>query len=177
MIPFIWVSCPLPCWFCWCWWANGYDGRYVCHMSCLDCLLDVELQFVIVSLSGWGVLIYGGYKFFTGGKSNKEEVLLDIYFFSLFLPYTLLLFLPFPSENWNGVFAPFIPLFNIWSSFNNFFPFYKWSAYQNVSFQILSSIIMIFSNHVSKYIGLCIFQDREILFFNMYNRQSIESLL
>jgi len=24
---------------------------------------------------------------------------------------------------------------------------------------------MIFSNHVSKYIGLCIFQDREILFF------------
>ena len=50
----------------------------MCHMSCLDCLLDVELQFVIVSLSGWGVLIYGGYKFFTGGKSNKEEVLLDI---------------------------------------------------------------------------------------------------
>jgi hypothetical protein len=36
---------------------------------------------------------------------------------------------------------------------------------------------MIFSNHVSKYIGLCIFQDIDILFFNMYNRQSIESLL
>ncbi|KAH8480078.1 hypothetical protein Peur_063067 [Populus x canadensis] len=32
-----------------------------------------EEHFVIVSLSGWGVLIYGGYKFFTGGKSNKEE--------------------------------------------------------------------------------------------------------
>uniref|UniRef100_A0A6M2EYB9 Uncharacterized protein n=1 Tax=Populus davidiana TaxID=266767 RepID=A0A6M2EYB9_9ROSI len=32
-----------------------------------------EEHFVIVSLSGWGVLIYGGYKLFTGGKSNKEE--------------------------------------------------------------------------------------------------------
>ncbi|GLT47909.1 hypothetical protein SLA2020_215630 [Shorea laevis] len=32
-----------------------------------------EEHFVIVSLSGWGLLIYGGYKFFTGGKGKKEE--------------------------------------------------------------------------------------------------------
>ncbi|CAN0896879.1 hypothetical protein LINGRAHAP2_LOCUS18771 [Linum grandiflorum] len=30
-----------------------------------------EEHFVIVSLTGWGLLIYGSYKFFTGGK--KEE--------------------------------------------------------------------------------------------------------
>lgn len=30
------------------------------------------LQFVIASLTGWTLLFYGGYKFFTGGK--KEEV-------------------------------------------------------------------------------------------------------
>ncbi|CAN1231441.1 hypothetical protein LINPERPRIM_LOCUS3440 [Linum perenne] len=32
-----------------------------------------EEHFVIVSLSGWGLLIYGSYKFFTKGK--KEEVI------------------------------------------------------------------------------------------------------
>ncbi|XP_034679318.1 uncharacterized protein LOC117909394 isoform X2 [Vitis riparia] len=33
-----------------------------------------EEHFVIVSLSGWGLLFYGGYKFFTKGKKdNKEE--------------------------------------------------------------------------------------------------------
>lgn len=32
------------------------------------------LQFVIVSLSGWGLLFFGGYKFFTKGKGKKEEV-------------------------------------------------------------------------------------------------------
>ena len=32
------------------------------------------LQFVIVSLSGWGLLFFGGYKFFTRGKKDKEEV-------------------------------------------------------------------------------------------------------
>ncbi|KAF7823040.1 uncharacterized protein G2W53_021184 [Senna tora] len=32
-----------------------------------------EEHFVIVSLSGWGLLFYGGYKFFTGGKGKKEE--------------------------------------------------------------------------------------------------------
>lgn len=34
----------------------------------------VLLQFVIASLSGWGLLIYGGYKLFSGGKDKKEEV-------------------------------------------------------------------------------------------------------
>ncbi|KAM3216432.1 hypothetical protein P3L10_025873 [Capsicum annuum] len=33
--------------------------------------------FVIVSLSGWGLLFYGGYKLFTGGKKNKEENLVQ----------------------------------------------------------------------------------------------------
>ncbi|XP_057527910.1 uncharacterized protein LOC130806738 isoform X1 [Amaranthus tricolor] len=33
-----------------------------------------EEQFVIVSLSGWGLLIFGGYKFFAGGKDKKEKV-------------------------------------------------------------------------------------------------------
>ncbi|KAA8524473.1 hypothetical protein F0562_010896 [Nyssa sinensis] len=32
-----------------------------------------EEHFVIVSLSGWGLLFFGSYKFFTGGKKNKEE--------------------------------------------------------------------------------------------------------
>ena len=30
-----------------------------------------EEHFVIVSLSGWGLLIFGAYKFFTGGKKEK----------------------------------------------------------------------------------------------------------
>ncbi|CAN6453403.1 unnamed protein product [Victoria cruziana] len=32
-----------------------------------------EEHFVIVSLSGWGLLIYGGYKTFSGGKKDKKE--------------------------------------------------------------------------------------------------------
>ncbi|KAJ4729885.1 1D-myo-inositol 2-amino-2-deoxy-alpha-D-glucopyranoside ligase, partial [Melia azedarach] len=36
-----------------------------------------EEHFVIVSLSGWGLLIFGGYKFFTRGKGNKEEKLVE----------------------------------------------------------------------------------------------------
>ncbi|XP_055823132.1 uncharacterized protein LOC129891705 [Solanum dulcamara] len=36
-----------------------------------------EEHFVIVSLSGWGLLFYGGYKLFTGGKKNKEETLVQ----------------------------------------------------------------------------------------------------
>ncbi|XP_010278368.1 PREDICTED: uncharacterized protein LOC104612598 [Nelumbo nucifera] len=32
-----------------------------------------EEHFVIVSLSGWGLLFYGGYKFFNGGKKDKKE--------------------------------------------------------------------------------------------------------
>nr|XP_016498181.1 PREDICTED: uncharacterized protein LOC107816915 [Nicotiana tabacum] len=36
-----------------------------------------EEHFVIISLSGWGLLFYGGYKLFTGGKKNKEETLVQ----------------------------------------------------------------------------------------------------
>ncbi|XP_039035007.1 uncharacterized protein LOC120171367 [Hibiscus syriacus] len=32
-----------------------------------------EEHFVIVSLTGWGLLFYGGYKFLTRGKGKKEE--------------------------------------------------------------------------------------------------------
>ncbi|KAJ8561053.1 hypothetical protein K7X08_027243 [Anisodus acutangulus] len=32
-----------------------------------------EEHFVIVSLTGWGLAFYGGYKLFTGGKKEKEE--------------------------------------------------------------------------------------------------------
>ncbi|CAI9089503.1 OLC1v1024090C1 [Oldenlandia corymbosa var. corymbosa] len=34
-----------------------------------------EEHFVIVSLAGWGLLITGGYKFFTGGKKSNLETL------------------------------------------------------------------------------------------------------
>ncbi|KAL8088153.1 uncharacterized protein LOC141698506 [Apium graveolens] len=34
-----------------------------------------EEHFVLVSLSGWGLLIYGGFKAFSGGK--KEEKLVE----------------------------------------------------------------------------------------------------
>ncbi|KAJ8748292.1 hypothetical protein K2173_001711 [Erythroxylum novogranatense] len=34
-----------------------------------------EEHFVLVSLSGWGLLIFGGYKFFTGGKGKQQEKL------------------------------------------------------------------------------------------------------
>ncbi|KAJ4849196.1 hypothetical protein Tsubulata_037081 [Turnera subulata] len=36
-----------------------------------------EEHFVIVSLSGWGLLIFGGYKAFSGGKGKKEEKLVE----------------------------------------------------------------------------------------------------
>ncbi|KAK9269559.1 hypothetical protein L1049_001335 [Liquidambar formosana] len=32
-----------------------------------------EEHFVIVSLTGWGLLFYGGYKFFTRGEKDKKE--------------------------------------------------------------------------------------------------------
>ncbi|XP_019235202.1 PREDICTED: uncharacterized protein LOC109215565 [Nicotiana attenuata] len=32
-----------------------------------------EEHFVIVSLTGWGLAFYGGYKLFTGGKKEKKE--------------------------------------------------------------------------------------------------------
>ncbi|KAG6661383.1 uncharacterized protein LOC122303923 [Carya illinoinensis] len=36
-----------------------------------------EEHFVIASLSGWGLLIFGGYKFFTKGKGKEEEKLVE----------------------------------------------------------------------------------------------------
>ncbi|XP_065873375.1 uncharacterized protein [Euphorbia lathyris] len=36
-----------------------------------------EEHFVIVSLTGWGLAIYGGYSFFTRGKGKKEEKLVE----------------------------------------------------------------------------------------------------
>ncbi|CAH1433674.1 uncharacterized protein LOC111906212 [Lactuca sativa] len=33
-----------------------------------------EEHFVIVSLTGWGVFIYGGYKLFSGGKKEEKPV-------------------------------------------------------------------------------------------------------
>ncbi|CAK9314796.1 unnamed protein product [Citrullus colocynthis] len=36
-----------------------------------------EEHFVIVSLSGWGLLFFGGYKFFTRGKGKKDEKLVE----------------------------------------------------------------------------------------------------
>ncbi|KAL0536982.1 hypothetical protein IC582_025945 [Cucumis melo] len=36
-----------------------------------------EEHFVLVSLSGWGLLIFGGYKFFTRGKGNKDEKIVE----------------------------------------------------------------------------------------------------
>ncbi|XP_030550992.1 uncharacterized protein LOC115755654 isoform X2 [Rhodamnia argentea] len=32
-----------------------------------------EEHFVIVSVTGWGLLFYGGYKYFTRGKNDKKE--------------------------------------------------------------------------------------------------------
>ncbi|KAG7983570.1 hypothetical protein I3843_04G112800 [Carya illinoinensis] len=36
-----------------------------------------EEHFVIVLLSGWGLLIFRGHKFFTTGKGKKEENLVE----------------------------------------------------------------------------------------------------
>ncbi|KAL7219159.1 hypothetical protein ACSBR2_012270 [Camellia fascicularis] len=36
-----------------------------------------EEHFVIVSLSGWGLLFFSGYKTFAGGKKDKEEKLAE----------------------------------------------------------------------------------------------------
>ncbi|KAM1758480.1 hypothetical protein ACFX11_007609 [Malus domestica] len=32
-----------------------------------------EEHFVLISLAGWGAVIYGGYKLFTKGKEDKKE--------------------------------------------------------------------------------------------------------
>ncbi|KAH6795457.1 hypothetical protein C2S51_036443 [Perilla frutescens var. frutescens] len=37
-----------------------------------------EEHFVIASLSGWGLLIYGSYKAFTGGKEEKSEEIVAV---------------------------------------------------------------------------------------------------
>ncbi|KAI3499224.1 hypothetical protein L1887_35017 [Cichorium endivia] len=37
-----------------------------------------EEHFVILSLSGWGLLIFSGYKFFTKGKKDKVSSLLKL---------------------------------------------------------------------------------------------------
>ncbi|CAI9755384.1 unnamed protein product [Fraxinus pennsylvanica] len=61
--------------------ASGADHHW--HAK-VDCWKDPmgpskwkEEHFMIVSLSGWGLLILGGYKFFTGGKKNNEEKLVE----------------------------------------------------------------------------------------------------
>ncbi|CAL5211840.1 unnamed protein product [Lathyrus oleraceus] len=38
-----------------------------------------EEHFVIASLTGWGVLIYGGYKLFSGGKKEEKKIPLLTY--------------------------------------------------------------------------------------------------
>ncbi|KAH9604512.1 hypothetical protein KSS87_011250 [Heliosperma pusillum] len=35
---------------------------------------EMRKEFVLVSLSGWGLLIYGGFKLFSGGKEKEEKV-------------------------------------------------------------------------------------------------------
>lgn len=41
------------------------------HFNATDCAL---VQFVFVSLAGWGALFYGGYKFFTSGSKKVAAV-------------------------------------------------------------------------------------------------------
>lgn len=61
---------------CWTIFTGLVYKKLVVHEVVKSSSLDsVLLQFVIVSLTGWGVLIFSGYKFFTGGKGKKEEVL------------------------------------------------------------------------------------------------------
>lgn len=36
------------------------------------------MQFVFVSLAGWGALFYGGYRFFTGGSKKEAPVKVEI---------------------------------------------------------------------------------------------------
>lgn len=40
------------------------------------CILFV--QFVFVSLAGWGALFYGGYRLFTGGSKKESPVKVEI---------------------------------------------------------------------------------------------------
>jgi hypothetical protein len=41
-------------------------------MICGTATDSASLQFVFVSLAGWGSLIYGGYKFFTSGPKKPS---------------------------------------------------------------------------------------------------------
>lgn len=74
------------------WWLRAepkpqllYIVLHHAHAYMMDLLL---LQFVIVSLSGWGLLIFGGFKAFSGGK--KEEVFTFSSFRTLNLIYVIL---------------------------------------------------------------------------------------
>ncbi|THF98494.1 hypothetical protein TEA_005989 [Camellia sinensis var. sinensis] len=51
--------------------CNGGGGA-VAVAVCKD--RSVTVAFVIVSLSGWGLLFFGGYKLFSGGKKDEEEL-------------------------------------------------------------------------------------------------------
>lgn len=67
------------------WWAEtGKSASGGLHSNYVDWIL-FSLQFVVVSLSGWSLLFFGGYKFFTGGKGKKEEVFL--FFKSVYVYY------------------------------------------------------------------------------------------
>lgn len=55
-------------------WLDHVFGNWRCVLI-FFWLVCLCLQFVIVSLTGWGLLIYGGFKLATGGKGKKEEVL------------------------------------------------------------------------------------------------------
>ncbi|KAG7010698.1 hypothetical protein SDJN02_27494 [Cucurbita argyrosperma subsp. argyrosperma] len=46
-----------------------------------------EEHFVIVSLSGWGLLFFGGYKFFTRGKGKKDEEIRLLHFEAPFVAF------------------------------------------------------------------------------------------
>lgn len=49
-------------------------NTYGVHHKLVSLIRNLHLlQFVIVSLTGWGLAFYGGYKLFTGGKKEKKE--------------------------------------------------------------------------------------------------------
>ncbi|XP_078447703.1 uncharacterized protein LOC144716467 [Wolffia australiana] len=57
--------------------AGGGDHHGPPKVNCWEDPLSPskwkEEHFVIVSLTGWGLLFYGGYKMATGGKKEKDE--------------------------------------------------------------------------------------------------------
>ena len=54
------------------------------------CVILKFLQFVLASLSGWGLLIYGGLKAFGGKKEKKEEVCINLSFTALSLIFHMI---------------------------------------------------------------------------------------